>query len=95
VCSSDLHIDEPCVAAPCDAQTFCDTSKPLPLCAPKRALFGPCVSNAECVSGARCDAQLFMCSPLVEPNPLDVEFDFCLGTTGVAVARPLVGDAGN
>lgn len=93
-CHARGHIDDVCIAAPCDSENWCDTTKPLPACAPRRGNFGPCASDAECRPETQCHLPLGICLARVNPDPLDVKFDFCLGTDGVAVARTLVPDGG-
>lgn len=94
-CRPRAALDEFCVSAPCDAQTFCDTSaQPLPKCVPRRLNFGPCTRDGECQEAAACHPELLVCFAVPELSPVDVRFGFCLGDGGVPVARTLVGDAG-
>jgi hypothetical protein len=90
LCRARAHLDDVCLAAPCDSQTFCDVALALPVCALRRTNFGPCSSNAQCRTDARCHPELLVCLEVPDVNPVDVEFDFCLGSGGVALARELL-----
>jgi len=78
-----------CAAAPCDDVTYCETAQSPPRCVLRRSFYGPCASSNECFEGLACDLELHLCLPVLSVNPLDVQFDFCLGDQGHARARDL------
>ena len=78
-----------CAAAPCDALSFCSATQSPPRCQLRSSFYGPCASSAECFEGLECDPKLRMCLPVLSVNPLDVQFDFCLGDQGHSRARDL------
>jgi hypothetical protein len=88
-CHQRVGLGGVCVAAPCDESTFCDTARQPATCSRRRSYFEPCTSDAVCVKGATCDPTLQICIDPPKIDPLDLQFDFCLGTQGNAVARQL------
>ncbi len=80
---------EPCEATPCNDLGVCDATRSPAVCGLRRSYYGPCATSAECFSGLGCDPGLRVCLPQPDLNPLDVQFDYCLGDQRNGVAREL------
>lgn len=89
VCAARKEAGGTCAGAPCIEGTFCEPISSQ--CQPLRGELEPCTRDDMCSGKAKCSAKYFVCITLPDPDPLDVSFDYCLGSGGVAHARGLEG----